>query len=662
MGSKTIFLIVLSLTILFANAKSEAYYGSDFTSYSDNSLITEMPPCSPNSLPWTRIIDKGSYTNDGIAVRTDNCGNVLVAGNSQTNTGNISNSDFMVVKYNSTGDTLWISTYNGSDSINNREDKVTAMETDNLGNIYVTGTSFGSTSDLDFLTVKFNSDGVLQWAKKFKGPSNYFDVPLSVAVDNNSNVFVTGYSRPQGLSPAWVTIKYNATGDSLWQKYYYGDAGDASVPYVVGTDAANNIYVTGYSFMFGQGADIVTIKYNTSGTQIWKKRYNGPAGPGTDIPYSMKVTSSGTLYIAGQSDSVSFNSDYVVLKYDSSGVQQWVGRHNGSGNQNDYASAVAVDLSGNVYITGYVTGLGSSYDLLTVRYSSSGAKQWVQSYNGSNNYHDLGRSIVCDISGNIYVAGYTNVTGGYYDAVVIKYNSSGVQKGFRTYNGTGNRDDYFMNIAIDTLGNIIATGSSNNTIRNLMLTKKFPQSEFGNTLKLTAILEGFHYSSSTPFMRSDTVRVYLRTSSAPYNIVDSSKQILNNVGIGEFFFTNVSQGVNYFLTVKHRNSIETWSANGNWIVFNSDTTSYNFTTSASKAFGSNIRQINISPLRFAFYGGDTNQDGTVDASDLSEIDNDAIYFITGYVETDLTGDGFVDGSDFAIADNNAAGFVSVARP
>lgn len=73
-------------------------------------------------------------------------------------------------------------------------------------------------------------------------------------------------------------------------------------------------------------------------------------------------------------------------------------------------------------------------------------------------------------------------------------------------------------------------------------------------------------------------------------------------------------------------------------------------------------RVDLSPLRHAFYSGDVNQDGTVDATDLSMIDNDAYNFVTGYVKTDLTGDNFVDATDAAIADNNAANFVSVVRP
>ena len=89
---------------------------------------------------------------------------------------------------------------------------------------------------------------------------------------------------------------------------------------------------------------------------------------------------------------------------------------------------------------------------------------------------------------------------------------------------------------------------------------------------------------------------------------------------------------------------------------------YDFTTAATKAFGDNMKQVDSSPVEFAVYSGDVNKDGTVDATDLSLIDNDATAFAGGYIVTDLTGDDFVDGTDFSIADNNAANFVGVVRP
>lgn len=178
-------------------------------------------------------------------------------------------------------------------------------------------------------------------------------------------------------------------------------------------------------------------------------------------------------------------------------------------------------------------------------------------------------------------------------------------------------------------------------------------------VNITAIPEGFYNSVSNQQNMSDTVKAYLCSSTSPFAVVDSALGVINSVThTGEFIFLNASSG-NYYIKLKHRNSIEIWSSATVPVSGNSG---YDFTASASQAYGGNLIQVDTAPVRFAMYGGDVNQDGTVDATDVSLIDNDAANFTGGYVLTDLTGDDFVDGTDFAIADNNAANFVSVIRP
>lgn len=160
----------------------------------------------------------------------------------------------------------------------------------------------------------------------------------------------------------------------------------------------------------------------------------------------------------------------------------------------------------------------------------------------------------------------------------------------------------------------------------------------------------------------DTVKIYLRNSSAPYAIVDSSKNLLLGPCTGQnFIFRNVRNGLPYFVVVKHRNALETWSAAP--VTFVNSDASIAFSVDDIYAYGNNEIQVDTSPYNvFAFYSGDVNQDGTIDATDVSLIDNDVQNFVSGYVVTDLTGDDFVDGTDFAIADNNAANFVSAITP
>ncbi|MBK7159818.1 MAG: hypothetical protein IPH77_15105 [Ignavibacteria bacterium] len=113
--------------------------------------------------------------------------------------------------------------------------------------------------------------------------------------------------------------------------------------------------------------------------------------------------------------------------------------------------------------------------------------------------------------------------------------------------------------------------------------------------------------------------------------------------------------------MKHRNSIETWSAG---VIALSRTTpaSFDLASSLSQAFGNNLKSVDTSPVRFAIFSGDVNQDGTIDASDLSDTDNDAYNSVSGYVSTDVSGDDFVDAADVSIVDNNAFNAVSVVTP
>ena len=179
------------------------------------------------------------------------------------------------------------------------------------------------------------------------------------------------------------------------------------------------------------------------------------------------------------------------------------------------------------------------------------------------------------------------------------------------------------------------------------------------TVNLTMLIQGF-YNPSSNLMVNDTVKVYLRSGSYPYTAVDSAKALLSTSGSGSFRFSNAPSGT-YYIALKHRNSIETWSSAGIGMS-RGGTYGFSLLTLATQAYGSNLIQVDASPVRFAVYGGDVNQDGTIDATDVSAVDNAAANFLSGYVVTDLTGDDLVDGTDFAIADNNAANFVSAVVP
>lgn len=155
----------------------------------------------------------------------------------------------------------------------------------------------------------------------------------------------------------------------------------------------------------------------------------------------------------------------------------------------------------------------------------------------------------------------------------------------------------------------------------------------------------------------DTVTVELRNQSSPYALVESKKAI-GGQGIPTLInFNTPVSGTPYYIVVKHRNSIETWSSTPR--PFNGYYLRYDFTTSPTQAYGNNMYDLIGS---MAFFTGDVNQDGTVDGSDAGLIDNDAFNFVNGYVSTDLNYDDIVDATDASLADNNAFNFVGVIRP
>ncbi|MEO8666308.1 MAG: hypothetical protein ABI462_12515 [Ignavibacteria bacterium] len=178
-------------------------------------------------------------------------------------------------------------------------------------------------------------------------------------------------------------------------------------------------------------------------------------------------------------------------------------------------------------------------------------------------------------------------------------------------------------------------------------------------MNITAFIQGF-YDSTLNVMVSDTARAYLRNSAFPYAIVDSSKSKLDPSGSATFNFPNAVNGTSYYLVIKQRNSIETWSSSGN--SFSSNFLAYNFSTAATKAYGNNLKLVDTSPVRYAIFSGDPNQDGLVNLADLIKVFNDGTIFLTGYVPSDINGNNVVNLADLVITQNNSSAFVMKKRP
>ena len=142
---------------------------------------------------------------------------------------------------------------------------------------------------------------------------------------------------------------------------------------------------------------------------------------------------------------------------------------------------------------------------------------------------------------------------------------------------------------------------------------------------------------------------------------ETIEQTFNNVQLDIYGNTTITVPTEltgeYYITIKHRNSIVTVSALP--VSFAGNTITYAF-DAPGKAYGGNLLQ--MTDGTYVIYGGDVNQDETIDSADMTPVDNDATNFMVGYLATDVNGDGTVDSGDMTIVDNNASGFISAVTP
>jgi len=335
------------------------------------------------------------------------------------------------------------------------------MVVDSMGNVIVTGMSAASEvypNNRDYATIKYSGTGVPLWTNRYDGPISDDDIPAAIAVDANGNVFVTGTSLGFGNSRRdSATVKYSANGLPLWTNRYHGPANGSDYATALAVYTNGDVIVTGYSPGTGTAADYATIKYSSMGIPLWTNRYNGPANS-NDTPAAVALDRDGNAFVAGSS-SDGTNGDYLTIKYSPTGLPLWINRFNGPGHKGDFVRDVAVDASGNLLVTGEASD-GTNSNYATIKYSPDGIPLWTNYYGGPAGDWDAPVAIAVDSLGNVLVTGTSTRDGvNYdYDCATIKYSGAGVPLWTNRYDAdTG---DGAYDLAIDASDSVIVTGSS----------------------------------------------------------------------------------------------------------------------------------------------------------------------------------------------------------
>ena len=410
------------------------------------------------------------------------------------------------------------------------EDGGNAVATDASGNVYALGYYYSSTIVFGTTTLhnvygsgpymylaKYDSCGTLQWAKQAGG--NGETNPNGLATDAAGNVYVTGYYNCDTLTfgttvklintsgyTAFV-VKYNSAGVAQWAQQGLGNA--ASKAFGIAVDGSNNVYITGYftstTLTFGSNNltngtadgftnDAFIAKFDNSGNNLWIKGNTSNTSSNGDVyGFGIGTDASGNVYVAGDfsSSTLTFSTtsvanngynDIFVVKYNTSGVFQWV--KTAGDIDDDAAYGLAADAAGNVYITGHIgysstvsfgthsiTNATQSIESFIAKYDNNGNDLWAHSTNGDSYSYNNASSITLDAGGNAYITGtytsdslhvgpvtlfntsFLNGSGGgdvMYDVFVAKYKPNGILSWARTAGGDS-----------ADIGNGIAAGLNN---------------------------------------------------------------------------------------------------------------------------------------------------------------------------------------------------------
>jgi len=401
---------------------------------------------------WVAKYNNGilNGTNQALKMALDAAGNIYVTGFSQNTNGNL---DYATIKYDANGNQLWAARF---DSTNTSTAKPAGLVLDLQTNIIVTGTA---------VTIKYDYNGKPLWTNPYTG--------YSLAADGSNNVFVAmTFSTNLGL------VKLNPGGSNLWgithSVAYIATNLGQSLCLDSGGSSYLASYISFYSAGYGPYYFGTVTKYDSNGTVIWYQQYStgyglvpdvqstaldrasnfyllfnstgpggnpystteyagdggsvvwnayDPTGNGGSMAHALALDSSGEAFVTGYDGHYSPNTPYPIgtYKIGTNGAYLWTNLYYSVQVANSVGMAIAVDQANSVYVTGYSPGTNTGNDIVTIKYDNNGNQIWLQRYNGPGNGDDEGNAIAVDANGNVYVSGYETTAAGGTEFVTIKY-------------------------------------------------------------------------------------------------------------------------------------------------------------------------------------------------------------------------------------------------
>ncbi len=420
---------------------------------------------------------------------------------------------------------------------------------DASGNIYIVGstTSFGEGAYSAFLA-KFDNDGNSLLNITWGG--DQYDYGKDIAVDLSGNIYIMGFTNSYGEGDydAFI-VKYNSAGIQQWNTTWgdiQKDHGDALV-----LDDSGNIYMTGitrhWDVEWKYSAFIA--KFDNDGNSLLNITWDsGNSDNGEDIA----LDASGNIYITGETNtSGTPDKDGFIAKYNSAGIQQWNSTWGSSGKEIVYG--ITLDILGNIYITGYTDGFGAGgFDAFIAKFDNNGNYILNNTWGGKEG--DFGEDIEVDSLGNIYISGSSSSMNGGF---IAKFNA----EGHSVRNITGDELNWVSGkgIELDVLGNIYITGETKDYFKDAFLSKfdlhAIGSFELGPNLT-TPDIDGSFWLNWSESIDADNYSIYWTTSP---NVDENDFLYIEGLNNLTILIKGFSSGTYYFRMIAYNEEGSKWS-------------------------------------------------------------------------------------------------------
>jgi len=392
------------------------------------------------------------YIYDKPILKFDNLGDIILVGN----ISGTSNKDMLVVKYSPSGNILWQRTYN---NVYDNDDIAIDFDIDKMNNILIIGKTVTDSSKSDGILVKYNTSGDLMWQNTYNGVARKDDAFNAISLTSEGTSLITGFSSTDTLNHQKLLItKIDSSGNTIWTTTYSTDS-LASFNGEKIKVSNNSIKVLGSMYRNGPSqVKFLLLRLDTNGTITFSNETI------TDRPGSCFYQDNiGNAYIG-----YGVWERFKISKIDSSGNLLWSDTYVSElplSVSGDEVRAIVVDSIQNIYVTGrhYGEVAQTNADILTLKYTPTGTRIWTKRYTYlSNNAADIPNDIILDKNLNVYVAGQSErtIAGADYDYIVVKYDNTGSEIGTIRFNNASNGDDAITSLIVSDDSSIYVTGLS----------------------------------------------------------------------------------------------------------------------------------------------------------------------------------------------------------